>query len=268
MGIGPSSEANNTSAQASEPVDVAEALRVAGIVHRAEPSEFDALVGADHALTCTAVPVAGVQGAFIIENVLSREECAMFIAVTERFGYTIAPLTTAGGAVLDPESRNNKRVMMELETVMRDRLAARVRALLPPVMDGRWALMGDDASPGALLNERLRFYRYQPGQQFAPHFDGCFPRSETESSWLTFICYLSEGFEGGKTTFFPEGRTGFSSPAGSVEPVCVTPRIGSALLFPHRGEYSPFHEGSPHVGGTYKYVLRSDIMYKLQPDRK
>lgn len=42
------------------------------------------------------------------------------------------------------------------------------------------------------------------GQSFAKHFDGFFPRSETERSALTFIIYLNEGFEGGETVFYPD----------------------------------------------------------------
>lgn len=41
----------------------------------------------------------------------------------------------------------------------------------------------------------------EPGQQFAPHYDGAFSR-EDETSLLTFIVYLNDVKEGGHTTFF------------------------------------------------------------------
>ena len=99
-----------------------------------------------------------------------------------------------------------------------------------------------------------RFYKYDKNERFAPHFDGCFPRSRSEMSMLTFIIYLSDDFEGGNTTFFSNQKT-----------IQVKPKKGSALLFWHGSSpYSPMHEGSTLVGGGLKYVFRSDIMFKKQ----
>lgn len=41
------------------------------------------------------------------------------------------------------------------------------------------------------LNERFRFYRYEPNDYFAPHYDGCFARNHREQSHYTFIVRLS-----------------------------------------------------------------------------
>jgi len=92
-------------------------------------------------------------------------------------------------------------------------------------------------------NERLRCYRYRPGQRFGPHFDGAFQRSDNERSILTFIIYLNEGFEGGETTFLDLGEA-------------VGPRTGLGLFFQH----PVLHEGSEVTSGV-KYAIRSDIMY-------
>ena len=96
------------------------------------------------------------------------------------------------------------------------------------------------------LNERFRFYRYDPGQRFAPHTDGSFQRGNGELSQFTFLVYMNDGFEGGATAFH-EGRTS----------LLVTPERGKALVFYHR----QLHEGTPVVRGR-KYVLRTDIMYR------
>ena len=98
------------------------------------------------------------------------------------------------------------------------------------------------------LNERFRYYRYDIGQTFRPHFDGSFDRSRTEASFLTFMIYLNDGFEGGSTAFYHDGRPRVS----------VTPRQGMALIFEHH----QLHEGAPVESGR-KYVLRSDVMYRL-----
>lgn len=43
----------------------------------------------------------------------------------------------------------------------------------------------------------------------------------------------------------------------------VNPEVGQALVFWHRGQYSPYHAGLPHISqGKAKYVLRSDLMYQ------
>jgi predicted 2-oxoglutarate/Fe(II)-dependent dioxygenase YbiX len=91
------------------------------------------------------------------------------------------------------------------------------------------------------LNERFRFYRYDPGERFAPHRDGAYHRDNGEDSLLTFMVYLSEGFTGGDTVF-PN--------------LAVTPRLGMALIFEHQ----ILHEGAAVISGR-KYVLRSDVMY-------
>jgi predicted 2-oxoglutarate/Fe(II)-dependent dioxygenase YbiX len=93
------------------------------------------------------------------------------------------------------------------------------------------------------LNERFRCYRYEPGQRFAPHYDGAFVRDEDERSHLTFMIYLNEGFGGGATAFLDNEVT-------------VVPRTGMALLFQH----FQLHEGCAVTSGV-KYVLRTDVMF-------
>src|SRR5438105_771564 len=129
--------------------------------------------------------VAGIEQIFTIRGFLTAAECAEQIARTEQIGYGDAPITTAGGPVIDKEMRNNERVMFD------DRdLANRLWERLQPFVDAKrgsgWHALG--------LNERFRFYRYDPGQRFDWHFDGCFERSPSERSHLTFMIYLNEGF--------------------------------------------------------------------------
>ncbi|MGC4046428.1 MAG: 2OG-Fe(II) oxygenase [Armatimonas sp.] len=96
------------------------------------------------------------------------------------------------------------------------------------------------------LNERFRFYRYEPGQRFAPHFDGSYRRENGEESYVTLLLYLNNECEGGQTRI--------EVPEGTYE---VQPETGLALLFLHR----LLHEGAPVTSGV-KYVLRTDIMFE------
>ena len=54
------------------------------------------------------------------------------------------------------------------------------------------------------INEQLRICRYEPGQFFAPHFDGVFKRSYMEQSQLTIMAYLNDGHTGGHTNFLDD----------------------------------------------------------------
>ena len=108
-------------------------------------------------------------------------------------------------------------------------------------MSGVHRLVGDAGPPRRRLNERLRFYRYGPGQRFAPHTDGCHRRPNGEESLLTLMVYLSAVAAGGETRF---------------ETVAIAPAPGLALVFDH----DLLHEGAAVVEGQ-KYVLRTDVMY-------
>jgi Rps23 Pro-64 3,4-dihydroxylase Tpa1-like proline 4-hydroxylase len=104
------------------------------------------------------------------------------------------------------------------------------------------------------LNERFRFYRYEPAQRFKGHRDGVVERSPNEQSRLTFMIYLNEDFEGGQTVFYSETRN------NSLREIVasIAPRTGMGLFFAHEW----WHEGAPVLSGR-KYVLRTDVMFKV-----
>jgi len=173
---------------------------------------------------------------FVIHHFLTPEQCAAFIERSEAAGYEEAPITTSAGFVMRKDVRDNGRVIIDDVELART-LFEQARPLLPADWYG-WEIVG--------LNERFRFYRYGPGQRFAPHTDGYFERDNGERSQLTFMVYLNEGFEGGETLFDLLGRD-----------LKVVPRTGMVLGFAHR----LLHEGAPVRSGR-KYVLRSDVMYR------
>jgi hypothetical protein len=107
------------------------------------------------------------------------------------------------------------------------------------------------------LNERFRYYRYGPGQKFDWHFDGPFTRENGDSSKLTFMVYLSDGFLGGETAFNLKRHGGVRDDDPVLE---VIPVAGTALVFRH----DVLHTGAMVLQGT-KYVLRTDVMFR-HPD--
>jgi predicted 2-oxoglutarate/Fe(II)-dependent dioxygenase YbiX len=171
-------------------------------------------------------------GIFTIDHFLSAEECAAFIAQSEAIGFSEAVISTDDGDRLMKEARNNDRILHD-DPYLAEKLFRRALPHLPAEIDG-WRPCG--------FNERLRFYRYSHQQFFKWHQDGTFRRSETEESFLTFIIYLNDDYEGGATEFGWE---------------TIEPKAGSVVVFPHRLR----HQGAKVRSGK-KYVLRTDVMYR------
>ena len=169
---------------------------------------------------------------FTVSDFFTAADCEAYIALAEGIGFTDAPITTAFGPVMRKDIRNNTRVILD-DQGRADDLWARIRNIVPERL-GPWEACG--------VNERFRFYRYDPGQQFDWHFDGYFERDNGERSQLTFMVYLNDGFTGGSTT---------------IEQIDITPREGMALFFVHKIR----HKGQPIISGR-KYVLRTDVMYR------
>lgn len=179
------------------------------------------------------------ESVFVIHDFFTPEECAEAIAFSEGKGYDDAPITTSRGFVMRKDIRDNTRVMVD-DLDYAARLFERAKPFLPERL-GTWHLLG--------LNERFRYYRYDVGQNFAPHYDGCFSRNLREESQLTFMVYLNDDFTGGTTEFYYDNGT---------PKVSVQPKQGMALVFYHL----QLHEGAPVQSGR-KYVLRTDVMYTL-----
>jgi len=178
---------------------------------------------------------------WMVRNVLSKEECEALINEAEKIGFSDAPLSTYGGPVMDKDVRNNTRVMIEDRSYC-DRLFRRLRRFIPDRVHDSWSAVS--------LNERFRFYKYEPGQYFNKHYDGCFARSATERSFITCQVYLNDTFTGGATRFFDPRL-----PGGVYDAVPVQ---GSAIFFRHAGW---LHSGSEVERGT-KYIIRTDVMYR------
>ena len=173
--------------------------------------------------------------AFTVPEVLSPTECRAFRARAEAVGFSEAPIQGLRGAERRAEVRNNDRVLLDDPS-----LAALLWSRLQPHFS---------AEPGVVpvgLNERVRVYRYRPGQFFAPHRDGHYRRPGTrDQSIYTVLLYLNDDYTGGETAFVQ----------GDVR---HRPVAGSALCFVH----PLVHEGVPVRSGR-KYVLRTDVMYRI-----
>jgi prolyl 4-hydroxylase len=170
-------------------------------------------------------------GIFTVTDFLSHAECDGYITLSESVGFQDATLNTGSGPVVAKEVRDNSRVVLD-DATLAGQIWDRAREYLPAVFD-RSEVVG--------LNERFRFYRYDPGQTFKWHSDGYVRRPNGERSRLTFMIYLNDDFEGGETRF---------------ENATIKPVKGMVLCFAH----SLRHEGARVTRGR-KYVMRTDVMY-------
>src|SRR5687767_6279383 len=104
---------------------------------------------------------------FIVDQLLSPGECGAYIELGESLGFTEAPINGTFGPQRRPDIRNNRRVMLDDAARAQD-LWARINPYVP-LRRGEFTAIG--------VNERLRFYRYDIGEQFEWHYDGCFERA-------------------------------------------------------------------------------------------
>jgi hypothetical protein len=183
------------------------------------------------------IPIA--ESVFYVDALFTPEECAGWIERGEEEGFAPADIRYASGAKFNAEVRNNDRAEFH-DAGLADRLWQRARPFLPSPFHGRMPCGVDD---------RLRFYRYDPGQKFDWHRDGVVTIGEA-SSMLSYLVFLNDDFDGGRTLFRSLDRPG----SGII--TSVEPRTGRALFFAHHKT----HQGEELRRGR-KYLLRTDVLY-------
>ncbi|KAF9361380.1 hypothetical protein BGX34_007187 [Mortierella sp. NVP85] len=188
--------------------------------------------------------------AFTLQDVLTPEECQRLIQRSEQVGYDIA-LVNMGNekpGVHVPGYRDGQRCIIDDHAIVAE-LWERVKHHIPAVFKKR---------PVVGINERLRFLKYAPGDQFKPHMDGEYHRTDGSGqvTKVTIQFYLNDECEGGATTFLEQRMDWRYVEAAQGTRVEVKPKIGQVLVFQH----DLVHEGSKVLQGQ-KYVIRSDILY-------
>lgn len=169
-----------------------------------------------------------------IDAFWDKHDCDQAISTAETKGFDHATVSTDLGEKFALHARNNRRVIIE-NSALANGIWNDLQKHIPEKIG---------LSIACGLNELLRYYKYEPGQKFQRHKDQSFIRDEFEASYLTVLIYLNDDYQGGETTF----------QNGHVIPV-----TGKCVVFPHHLE----HEGSEVLEGV-KYVLRTDVMYRLK----
>lgn len=178
---------------------------------------------------------------FEVSDFRTPDFCDQIIAPANEIGFEAATITTERGTSVSQEIRNNDRVIFDdvgLAKVLWDK----AKSLFSESFKGHRAVG---------VNERFRVYRYGPDQFFDWHQDGEYQAPSGQRSMFTMMIYLSEGCEGGGTSFAdvfsPYIFKGFT----------IAPKTGKALFFNHPLS----HRGDPIITGE-KFVLRTDVMFE------
>lgn len=213
--------------------------------------------------------------AWVVEDVLTIEECQHFIRKAEEAG--IHEQFAAG----DTRHRNSTSVAVD-DAELAQLIFERIKEHVPQevwvdkncdnvglkhskeVLYGKW-------TPYA-LNSRWRVACY-PGQgHFGPHRDGCFIQDEHHRSLITLNGYLTDrpvGF-GGATRFVRDdldvhqNEDGiFTTPDDAILHRVEADKAGKAVVFFH----DLMHDGEPlKERSPPKWLFRTEIMYARDPE--
>jgi hypothetical protein len=180
----------------------------------------------------------------VVDDVLSPRECAAIVDSIESRN-AFAP-STSRGPKFGEAWRQNGRFASESP--------AFANSLWKTVLERCGGNPFDfDIDDAFGFNPNIRVYRYRgvEGDHFGPHVDERV-RASGGLSKFTALFYLSQPTEGGRTIFYDEH---------GEERCAIEPSVGRALFFRH-GADLPEHEGEEVRGGV-KYVLRSDVLFKI-----
>lgn len=122
---------------------------------------------------------------FTIADVFSAQECVELIARAEEVGFEVASVRTRSGPKMMPQVRNNTRVVLS-DPELAETMWLRVRDALPQY----------DSQHAVGVDEQLRFYRYEPGQEFKRHKDGVATDNQGNQSKLSYLIYPKQRLRG------------------------------------------------------------------------
>ena len=204
--------------------------------------------------------------AFVLENVLSAEQCEELRRRSEAAGYTF----WNANAKKDFRSAFTVEVQSpELAEHIWDRIKDHVvkKVVITKEDERRWMrdVEGEWVAYG--VNPSLVLARYRDGGHFSPHTDGYTIIDFNRRSLYSLLLYLNDCPSGGATRLFsPEscsqtfsvddgGRFRWSEDSVVHSCPCLE---GTSLAF-----YQDIpHEGEPvYASDAEKYIIRTDIMY-------
>ncbi|MGJ8646619.1 MAG: oxidoreductase [Marinomonas colpomeniae] len=210
--------------------------------------------------------VTDVPGAFQLLNVFSKDECETIIRAAENMGYTEDAAVSLGRHI-----RHN----MNLNWITDNTTERSIWKRVAPFFNISTPYFLDKVGLG--LNQRFRFYRYEPEDFFGIHTDGAWPGSRiidgnvvTDAfgdrySLYTCLIFLSDDFVDGETQFLvnKDDPTQPAKTPKNAQLKGIRTPAGGMLCFPHGSH--PLHclHASQKISSGIKYIIRTDILFSL-----
>jgi hypothetical protein len=200
---------------------------------------------------------------FVLENILTKEECHELIKLGEGKYESIKDEFTEKvrdcQRFLLMDDKLSKSIWQRVgKFVEEDRCTKGARPFGFGV-EGDWKAKS--------INECFRFIKYPKGSKgFKPHRDACYVENENRRSIMTIIIYLNDNYENGYTVFHKPKiqRNKWNTVSeemgkGSEEVFRYKPKAGSCIIFNH----NMIHEGTEVIGGD-KYIIRNDVIFERE----
>jgi len=227
------------------------------------------------------VPFPGIE-LFIIRKLFSDVESCYLLNEAEKFGYGVTPYPKA--------YRGNLR-LTAFDQTLSNLVWQRISPFVPMTVEENGLIYKATG-----LNYCWRLAKYFPGDRFCSHVDTCFRDYKTnQKSMFTVNIYMNHDFIGGNTLFYfdeelknncdvknEENANIETSKTKNLDIVNeknlvlntsktennitvikqMIPEAGLCLIFRQPTSKRYLHEGEEVLSG-YKYLFRSDIMYKI-----
>lgn len=276
----------------------------------------------DFTQTTPPIPAFKNHFAVVIDHFMTESECTELLRLAESSTtphpqpadsprqhsstWERAMINAGGGKqVMSVDTRKSGRIILDSHDIAQ-RLLDRLRPYLrdlnietvqnQPLVTGLGVARRGEVWSLTRLNERLRFLRYDGGDYFRPHWDGCYVTPDgKERSLFTIHLYLNGDGEQDMAELLPEieraekrnwpfaqngetdtvddrglcreshgkegrllgGATSFTDSYNTKDAVRVFPQTGSVLIFQQR---NLLHGGDDVFRGV-KYTVRTDVMY-------
>lgn len=205
--------------------------------------------------------------AYVLDDVISREECASWI---ERSSPLLKYITQAKHRIenssdeymtIDLINPRKYRLALLNDPVFTDHLWSQIQSRIKGPLDAFMRKEGLSHCTG--LNPRLRVLHYSNLDRFEPHYD---QTVENEAGWsrITVLLYLNDDFEFGQTVFLNPLEIQQDDTGQFVSGHCILPQIGRVILFQH----DLYHSGAQlREPSANKYIMRTEIMFEKMTRR-